>query len=112
MAMIRGRRVNPHHRDQVTLTLVLRGGGREQAQGAGVVHRLVTGVDAELGVQVAPVSADGVHRHEQLSGDLVGGEVSRQVTQDAGLAVGELFYDSRGDDPPRPPWSWGVARPL
>jgi excinuclease ABC subunit A len=39
-------------------------GGREQAQGAGAVHRLVAAVDTELGVHVAPVRIDSVHREE------------------------------------------------
>jgi excinuclease ABC subunit A len=39
-------------------------GGREQAQGAGAVHRLVAAVHTELGVHVAPVRIDGVHREE------------------------------------------------
>jgi hypothetical protein len=62
-----------------------------QGAGAGAVHSLVAGVDAELGKQMALVGADGVHREEQLIGDLVHREVGRQVAQDAGLAVGELF---------------------
>jgi hypothetical protein len=40
------------------------------------------------------VGADGVHRHAQLAGDLGPGEVGRQVAQDAGLAVGELFIQA------------------
>ena len=58
-------------------------GGREQAQGAGTVHGLVAAVDAELGVQVARVRVDGVHRQPQLGGDLGCREVGRQVAQDA-----------------------------
>ena len=50
---------------------------------------LTAAVDAELGVQVAHVGGDGVHRHGQLAGDLLRRQVGRQVTQDASLAVGE-----------------------
>jgi hypothetical protein len=51
----------------------------------------VTVVDAELGVQVAHMGADGVHRQGQFLGDLGSGEVGREVAQDADLAVGERF---------------------
>src|SRR3984957_2358559 len=69
---------------------------REQAQGAGAVHRLVAAVDAELGVHVAGVRVDRVHRQPQFGGDLARREVGRQETQDAGLAVGELFGELFG----------------
>jgi len=39
-------------------------GGREQAQGAGAGHRIMAAVDAELGVQVAPMGVDGVRGEE------------------------------------------------
>ena len=64
-------------------------GGREQAQSAGAVHGLMAAVDAELGVQVARVGADGVDREEQLTGDLGSRELGRQVAQDADLALAE-----------------------
>ena len=50
---------------------------------------LTAAVDAELGVQVAHVGGDGVHRQGQLAGDLLRRQVGGQVTQDASLAVGE-----------------------
>ena len=46
-------------------------------------------VDAELGVQMAHVSRDGVCRYVQLAGNLACREVGRQVAQDADLAFGE-----------------------
>ena len=76
-------------------------GGREQAQGAGAVHRSMAVVDAELGVQVTHVSADGVDREEQLIGDLGSGEVGRQVAQHPDLAVGELFIQAAAAGPSR-----------
>ena len=62
---------------------------------------LAAAVDAELGVQMVHVGADGVHREAQLSGDLGSGEVGRQVAQDAGLAVGELFIQASAASPSR-----------
>jgi hypothetical protein len=75
--------------------------GREQAQGTAAVHRLLAAVDAELGIQVPGVGADGVDREEQLTGDIARREVGRQVAQDAGLAVGQLFGRATGEGPRR-----------
>jgi hypothetical protein len=52
----------------------------------------VTAVHAELGVNVPHMGGHGVHRQEELAGDFRCGEVSRQVAQDADLAVGERVF--------------------
>jgi len=67
----------------------------------GSVHRLVAAVDAELGLQVARMDADGVHREEQLIGDLGSREVGRQVAQHPDLAEGELFIQAAAANPSR-----------
>jgi len=67
----------------------------------GSVHRLVAAVDAELGLQVARMDADGVHREEQLIGDLGSREVGRQVAQHPDLAEGELFIQAATASPSR-----------
>jgi hypothetical protein len=68
------------------------GGRGEQAEGAGALDGLAAAVHAELGVQVAHVGGDGVHRQGQLAGDLLSGQVSWQVAQDVSLAGGERLY--------------------
>jgi hypothetical protein len=52
----------------------------------------MTAVHAELGVDVPHVGGNGVYRQEELAGDFRRGEVSRQVAQDADLAVGERVF--------------------
>ena len=60
-AMVERWQVNPHHQDQVTAVLT-RKACRQQPQFPGALHRrgAITGV--ELGVDVADVCVDRVHR--------------------------------------------------
>src|ERR1700689_4272260 len=65
--------------------------GRQQAEGPGSLHGLVTGVRAELGVQVAHVRLDRVPGQDQLIGDLAGGQVGGPGAQHADFALAEGF---------------------
>jgi len=47
------------------------------------------------------MGADCIHRHAQLTGDLVRREVGRQIAQDAGLAVRELLIQAAIAGPSR-----------
>jgi len=54
-----------------------------------MLHGLATAVRAQLLVQVPQVSLDRVRRHIELAGDLGGVQVSRQVAQHPGFALGQ-----------------------
>src|SRR5215471_7173351 len=45
-------------------------GGSEEAEDAGMLHGLATAMGAELFVQMAPVSPDGVDGYEEFGRDL------------------------------------------
>jgi hypothetical protein len=51
-----------------------------------VLDGLAAAVDAELGVQVAHVGGDGVHRQGQLDGDFLSGQASWQGSSEPGRA--------------------------
>lgn len=55
----------------------LAGGGREQAQVAGLGDGFCPTVGAQLGVQVIYVGLDGVDRDVQFAGDFWHGQVGR-----------------------------------
>ena len=52
-------------------------------------HGLAPAADAELAVERLQVHLHGVHRHEELAGDLLVAHHARQQLQDRELAVGE-----------------------
>ncbi len=58
MAMVEGWRMNPHHRDQVTVGLAGAASG-QQPQLPGTLHGCGAVPDLELGVDAANVRADG-----------------------------------------------------
>jgi YVTN family beta-propeller protein len=64
-------------------------GRGEQPEGAGPFDGLGAAAGAELGVQMALVRLDRVHRQVQLAGDLPRGQIGRQVVQYPALAVGQ-----------------------
>src|SRR6185437_8799568 len=61
----------------------------EQAEGTGLRHRLRPTVRVQLAAHVADVRADRVHRQGQLAGDLRRGQVGRQISQHADLALAQ-----------------------
>ncbi len=89
-AMVRGGRVNRHHRDPVTTGLT-RAADRQQLHFPRALHGRGAVTGLKLGVDVPDMGVDRVHRHRQLAGDLGPGQVRREVAQDPQLGGAELF---------------------
>ena len=83
--------IDPGLPASVTSSRIYLVASREQPHLSCAPYRRGTILSLELGVDVADVGVDGVHRDRQLAGDLRPGQVRRKIPQHPQLARAELL---------------------